>query len=121
MMQMRSLEPVPATRFNFDTAMDRARRLGEQIAAMAKERTPFASLEERLLYYDALPYLGLSRAEERRLLADYATQALPVDSDPHIAVGLARADALAAAGKRLDSLTEVTKVYEAGIDAFEAK
>jgi NAD(P)H-dependent FMN reductase len=121
MMQMRSLEPVPATRFNFDAAVDRSRQLGERIAAMAKERIPFASLEERLLYYDALPYLGLSRAEERRLLADYATQALPIDSDAHIAVGLARADALAAAGKRLDSLTEVTKVYEAGIDAFEAK
>ncbi len=121
MMQMRSLEPVPVTRFNFDAAMDRSKQLGEQIAAMAKERIPFASLEERLLYYDALPYLGLSRAQERRLLADYATQALPVDSDPHIAIGLAKADALAAAGKRLDSLTEVTKVYEAGNDAFEEK
>jgi len=120
MMQMRPLEPVPVTRFNFDAAIERSKELGEQIAAMASERMPFSSLEERLLYYDALPYLGLSRAEERRLLADYATQALPSGSDPDIARGLARADALSAAGRKLDSLTEVTSVYEAGVKVFES-
>ena len=120
MLQMRALDPVPATRFNFKASMQRSNELGQQIASMAKERIPFAGLEERLLYYDALPYLGLSRAAERRLLADYATQALPADADPKIAGGLAQADALAAAGKNLDSLIEVTKVYEAGLKVFES-
>jgi multimeric flavodoxin WrbA len=111
MMQMRALEPLPATRFNLEAAVDRAGRFGEKIAAMAKQRLPFAGLEERLLWYDGLPYLSLSRADERRLLADLAIQALPSPENATNALGLARADALSAAGKSMDSLIEVTRVY----------
>jgi NAD(P)H-dependent FMN reductase len=121
MMQMRALEPLPATRFNFGAAVQRAGELGSQIAGMAQQRAPFASLEERLLWYDALPYLGLDRAGERRLLADLTTAALPADADPAVPCGLARADALAAAGRPVESLTEITRVYEAGAKAFEGK
>lgn len=121
MMQMRALEPLPATRFNFDTAIKRAGELGSQIAGMAKKRVPFDGLEERLLWYDALPYLGLSRAEERHLLASLTTMALPVDADASVPSGLARAGALAAAGQHVESLTEITRVYEAGVKAFEEK
>lgn len=121
MMQMRALEPVPATRFNFDAAVQRAGELGSQIAEISQQRAPFAGLEERLLWYDGLPYLGLSRAGERRLLADLTTAALPADADPAIPCGLARADALAAEGRSLESLAEITQVYEAGVKAFEGK
>ncbi len=120
-MQMRALEPLPATRFNFGAAVQRAGELGSQIAGMAQQRAPFAGLEERLLWYDALPYLGLSRAGERRLLADLTTAALPSDADTAIPRGLARADALAAAGQVLESLTEITRVYEAGVRELEGK
>jgi hypothetical protein len=121
MMQMRAIEPLPATRFNFDAALQRARELGSQIAGMAHARAPFLGLEERLLWYDALPYLGLSRANERRLLADLTTAALPSDTDPAVPRGLAKADALAAAGRPLESLVEVTRVYEAGVKAYEGR
>ena len=120
-MQMRAIEPLPATRFNFDAAVQRAGELGSQIAGMAQKRTPFEGLEERLLWYDALPYLGLSRAGERRLLAGLITQALPISADADISRGLARADALAAAGRELEALTEITRVYEAGVKAFDEK
>ena len=119
-MQMRALEPLPATRFNFDGALKRAGELGSQIAAMSKQRDPFASLEERLLWYDDLPYLGLSRAAERRLLADLAAMADPREGDAAKQYGLAQADALAAAGRNMEALTEITRVYEAGVKAFEA-
>jgi NAD(P)H-dependent FMN reductase len=121
MMQMRALEPLPTTRFNFDAAVQRAGELGSQIAGMAQKRTPFEGLEERLLWYDALPYLGLSRAGERRLLAGLITEALPVSADAAISRGLARADALVAAGRELEALTEITRVYEAGVKAFDGK
>ena len=121
MMKMRAIEPLPATRFNFDKAMQRAAELGSQIARMGQQRTPFAGLEERLLWYDALPYLGLNRVGERRLLAGLITQALPISADAAIPRGLARADALAAAGQALESLTEITRVYEAGVKAFDGK
>jgi len=121
MMQMRALEPVPATRFNFAAAKQRAGILGGQVAHMSSKRIPFQSLEERLIWYDALPYLGVSRGAERRLLAGLTVQALSEDSACPGAVGLARADELEAAGEKLEALTEITRVYEAGVAAFEKK
>jgi hypothetical protein len=88
---------------------------------MVGQRKPFSGVEERLLWYDALPYLGLSRAAERRLLADLTTMALTSDPESKIAGRLIRADALAASGRMLESLTEVTRVYDAGVKAFEGK
>lgn len=120
MMQMRALEPLPGTRFNLDAALKQAGELGTQIAGMAKQHAPFAGLEERLLWYDNLPYLGLSRAAEPRLLADLTTLALPKAGDAARQYGLAHADALAAAGSPLGSLAEITIVYEAGIKSFDA-
>lgn len=101
--------------------MQRAGEIGVERAGMIQRRTPFASLEERLLWYDLLPYLVLSRAGERRLLADLTTMALRPNTDVAVPCGLARADALGAAGRLLESLTEVTRVYEAGVKAFEEK
>jgi hypothetical protein len=121
MMQMRAIEPLPATRFNFELALRQAGELGHKIAGMVQERRPFSGVEERSLWYDALPYLALSRAAERRLLADLTTLALPGAADPQIASGLVRADALEASGRLLESLTEVTRAYEAGIKVFEKK
>jgi multimeric flavodoxin WrbA len=119
MMQMRAIEPLPATRFNFAAAVERAGMLGKKLAAMAGQRHPFAGLEERLLWYDQLPYLSLSRAAERRLLADLAIQALPLHENTGMALGLARAGELSAAGKPMEALVEATRVYEAGLNAFE--
>jgi len=44
---------------------------------------------------------------------------LPSSENTANALGLARADALFAAGKSMDSLIEVTRVCEAGVKAFE--
>ena len=119
-LHMRAIDPLPVTRFNWDAALTRAGHLGAQLASMAGARHRFAGLEERLLWYDALPYLGLSRVAERRLLADLTTAALAKDADPAIARGLAQADLLAARGERLRSLQEITRAYEAAVKAFEA-
>ena len=118
-LQMRALESLPVTRFNWTAALTRARELGAELAGMASARHPFTGLEERLLWYDKLPYLGLSRAGERRLLAALTTAALPETADPTIARGLAQADALAARGESLESLRVITRTYEAGVRVFE--
>jgi multimeric flavodoxin WrbA len=120
MMQMRAIEPLPVTRFNWEAALLRAGELGARIGPMASQRHPFVGVEDRLLWYDDLPYLSLTRAGERRLLADLTTAALPSDADPAIARGLAQADALAARGDALASQQHVTQVYAAGVKAFEA-
>ncbi len=119
MMQMRAIEPLPATRFNFDSALERARELGHEIADMSGKRVPFEGREDLLLWYDDLPYLGLTRLEERRLLADLTTAALPAHADPDVPCGLARSDAMAASGRKLAAMKEITRVYEAGVKAFD--
>ncbi|CAB1084935.1 hypothetical protein D1AOALGA4SA_12436 [Olavius algarvensis Delta 1 endosymbiont] len=120
MMGMRAIEPVPATRFNFNAALQRASELGEEIATMADQRVRFQGLEDKLLWYDGLPYLGMSRVDERRLLAGLAVQGLPSETAEPIALGLSRAHELDAAGRKLDAAVEITKAYNAGIKAFEA-
>jgi hypothetical protein len=121
MLQMRALEPVPATRFNFNQALTRAAELGGQIAGMTKNRVPFKGLEERLVWYDNLPYLGLSHAGERRLLADLVAMETAEKIGCEALSSLARSDAFTAAGQGIDSLLEVTQVYEAGVKALEGK
>ena len=101
MLQMRALDPQPVTRFNWGSAIARAREQGVLLAAMAGKRHPFEGLEERFLWYDDLPYLSMSRAAERRLLAALATEALPDGTLPDIARVLASADRLAAKGEAL--------------------
>jgi multimeric flavodoxin WrbA len=120
-MQMRGIEPLPVTRFNYAATIQRAGELGAELAAMARERKRFAGIEERVLWYDKLPYVGLDRGAERRLLADLTTAALPESADPAIARGLAIADALATQGRDLESLAEVTRAYDAGFRVFERK
>lgn len=120
-MQMRALEPVPATRFNFTQALKRSEDLGTRIAGMTRERHLFRSPEERLVWYDNLPYLGLNRAGERRLLADLVAMEVAEDLGPVLLSGLARSDSLAAAGRSVESLSEITQVFEAGLAVFERK
>jgi len=111
-MQMRALDPVPATRFNLNQATKRAKELGYQIAGMVQKREPFDCREECLLWYDRLPYLGESRANERRLLAAITYEAIPNGRKQAIDGNLARADILATSGQSLDSMKEIGKVID---------
>jgi hypothetical protein len=111
MLQMRALDPVPATRFDFDQALERSRESGRTIAGMATARDPFTSFEERLLWYDNLPYLNESLAGERRLLAALMAEAVPEAQKPEIKGNLARAEILASSGHLLESQAEISKVY----------
>jgi NAD(P)H-dependent FMN reductase len=119
-LQMRALDPVPVTRFNWNSAFARVGELGAALAARAGTRQPFAGVEDRLLWYDNLPYLGLTRAGERRLLAAMTTAALPATADAAIPRHLAEADTLAARGEPLRALQAVTRAYDAGVKVFEA-
>lgn len=121
MMGMRAIEPLPATRFNFNAALERAAELGGEIAKMAVQRARFKGLEDKLLWYDTLPYLGLSRAAERRLLTDLVVRGLAPAEGAPLALDLARADELAAAGRSSEALVEITKVYNAGVKVFDAR
>ena len=120
-MQMRALEPLPSTRFNFEEALYSAAELGRQMVGMRQERRPFSSYEERLLWFDRLPYLGSDRAGERRLLAALTIAAVDTKMKPEISNGLARADILAAAGRTQEAMIETSKVYESCVKILDGK
>lgn len=118
-MQLRALEPLPATRFNLEAALSRAAELGSELGKQAGRSEPFSGREERLAWYDGLPFLSLDRRGERRLLAGYAVRALP-DAE-NLARELADADRLREAGEARRADEEVTRVYEAAVKLFEAR
>ena len=118
-MQMRAIEPLPATRFNFPAALKQAVEQGKRVADSAAKRTPFQGLEERMAWYDSLPYLRMTRADERRLLAGHTTLAGPVEAAASLAGGLVRSEALEMSGRSMEAMTEVTRVYEAGVRMFD--
>jgi multimeric flavodoxin WrbA len=121
MLQMRALPPQPVTRFNWRSALAQFEQRGGQLASMASERHPFESAEERLLSYDNLPYLNLSRAAERRLLAALTTEALPDEALAGVATALAHVEDLTARGHGLESLETITSIYETTVKAFEER
>jgi multimeric flavodoxin WrbA len=118
-LQMRAVDPLPVTRLNWREAVARAAELGAALAARASARQPFAGVEDRLLWYDSLPYLGLTRAGERRLLAALATEALPETAHAAIPRHLAAAEALAAQGEPLRALQQVTRAYDTAMKVFD--
>ena len=114
MMQMRPLGPVPAIRFNMEACKERSREFGEEMAVMSREIVPFDHRDKALALYDKLPYLGLGRLEERRLLADLVTLALPEESRESVAGGLVKADVLAAEDRIPESASVAAEVYTRG-------
>jgi hypothetical protein len=70
------------------------------------------------LAYDRLPYLGENRAAERRLLASITTQAVSDAKKAQIEGDLAQAEILAASGQSLESMNEVSRVYNSCIKAI---
>jgi multimeric flavodoxin WrbA len=118
-MQMRAMAPLPVTRFDFAAGIEKAGRFGKELAGRAGKRVPFAGLEERLLWYDGLPYLGLSRIAERRLLADLAVASVSDDQAGALALKLVESDTSAAEGRAEAAAAEVTDVYESAVKAFE--
>ncbi len=114
-MQMRPLDPVPATRFDFDQAKGKAEALGEKVGKMVNSRALFESQEECWLTYDRLPYLGENRAAERRLLAAITAEATPKDRKKDIDGDLAKADILAASGESLEALSEISRIYNSAV------
>ena len=63
----------------------------------------------------------LSPKDIRRLLADLVALEVSEDLGADALSGFARSDCCAAAGRSVDSLSEITQVYEAGVKAFQRK
>jgi len=119
MLQMRPLEPVPVTRFNYSAALRQSGELGESLAEESRNRGKFGGREEILGLYDGLPFINATRLEERRLLANLVTLALPEEDRLAPASDLAVADVLAAGGRKDEAAAKVTEVFSAALSKYE--
>jgi len=120
-MQMRAIEPLPATRFDFNKAIKDAKLSGHRLAQMMPSRTAYKSSEECWLDYVYMPYIGENRAVERRLLAAIAYEAVPKGRRQEVDGDIAHADILAAAGQSLEAMIEITSVYNSCVKIIDGK
>ena len=109
-MWMRAIDPLPVTRFNLKQANVSAEDSGYKLAKMAKES--FENRDDRDFWYDNLPYLSNTNAEERRLLAAIAFQRVPKENKAEVQGDLAEVDILFASGRTLESMIETSKIYD---------
>ena len=109
-MWMRAIEPLPVTRFDLKQANLRVRESGYNLARMARE--PFKTRDDRDFWYDNLPYLRDSNAQERRLLAAVAYQRVSEEGKVALQGDWAEADILNASGRTLESMIEISKIYD---------
>jgi multimeric flavodoxin WrbA len=107
---MRAIEPLPATRFDLKQALVKAEEGGFKVARMSKE--PFADRDARDLWYDNVPYLKATNAEERELLAALAYEAVPDAKKAEVKGTFMEAEKLAASGRNLESMLETTKIID---------
>ena len=107
---MRAIEPLPVTRFDLKQANLNAVESGYRLAGMAKE--PFETRTDRDFWYDNLPYLANTNREERKLLAAVAYQGVPEESKAEVQGDWAKSDILAASGRTLESMIEISKIYD---------
>ena len=77
---------------------------------MVKE--PFETRDDRDFWYDNMPYLADTNAEERRLLAAVAYQGVPEENKAEVQGDWAEADILSASGRTLESMIETSKIYD---------
>lgn len=120
-MGMRAVEPVPVTRFNLEEATLKAKTLGTELVEKARNRQPFAGLE-RLDWYDRLPYLGMSRVEERTYLVELVARAAANTNSPESKLcqeALDQAQILFDSGDRDAALNLIERAYNEGVKALE--
>jgi NAD(P)H-dependent FMN reductase len=119
MLQMRPLDPVPVTRFNYKACIKRSGELGEELAKAIRHRQRFNGREETLGLYDTLPFINMSRLEERRLLASLVTRALPEEERDDSPEDLMDADILAAEGRTTQSAAKITQAFNRALKRYD--
>ena len=107
---------MPVTRFDMDAALTKAELSGREIAGM--EKKPFESRDERDYWYDNVLYLAMSNAEERRLLAAVTYEGLPVEKKEQVNGSWANSDILSTAGQTLESMNEISRIYDSSFEKY---
>jgi len=118
---LRALEAVPATRFNFTSAKQRAYKQGR--ALLQAERKPFKNMAERLVYYSRLKFADWDMVDENfwlteGILAHVVETEANAAELAHAREKFAEAQQLRAAGEKYAAAEPLVAAYEAGVTAW---
>lgn len=116
-MWMQGINPLPVTRFNLEDAVAVAETNGKILAGMEKKQ--FENRDERDFYYDNLPLLSANNADERKLLAAIAFEALPAEKKAKTEGSWAAADSSLVNGQIFTSMSEISKIYDSAFKLYE--
>ena len=110
---IRALEPLPVSRFNFEKALKKANELGRKLAEEAKMKKPFKSLEERIRYFSSIKYMNMDMVDEILLLAEQLLKSSPKQEYKEEAMSYyKRAKELISKGEKNKAITYAVKAYE---------
>jgi len=122
-LQLRGMDPIPVTRFNFRPACEEAFQAGRRMAELV-ERGERPVGARRLAAFADLPYLRFDYVEERLLLARLLVEGITREREATAAAGRAReawkqAEGLVARGEREAAIPLINEAYRAGISVWE--
>jgi len=110
--RMRSIDPTPVSRFNFDEAIKGLHTSGRKLANLSKEKMPFRDLSEVSQYYQSLPFLNCDILDTYMLLI---TQLLKVAKSNQIEYAkkeYEKAMSLIQSNDRIEAVKHAVNAYE---------
>ncbi|MCS7105238.1 MAG: flavodoxin family protein [Thermofilaceae archaeon] len=118
----RPVSIMPVTRYNFETALVEARFNGSKLVNI--NRQPFASLSEKLVYLESLPYMKYEATDEMLYLARQAIHALArkgrIDLAGSLSYKIEEAETLRRLGLHQDALRLSVEVQEESMRLFNS-
>ena len=110
--QLRSIDPTPVSRFNFESALKNLFESGKKLVDLSKEKKPFENLWDRIEYYERLDYMNYTFIDEIMLLAKYLIE---TSKSPKLAEAkkeYEKARELINKGKRVEASRHAVKAYD---------
>jgi len=112
---LRPFDPIPVSRFNFQTALKRAYAAGQELASTGPSRQPFEDLAAKITHFYKLKYLRYDIVDELIMVAEQMLDS----SEAEQAVidrcrnALEQARDLRREGKKDEAIAPAVEVYEA--------
>ena len=111
---LRPIDPIPVSKFNFQTALKEAYVGGQEVAKRALSRRPFENLTEKITHFSRLKYLNYDIVDEIIMLV---TQILDSSKAQQSVIDkcrgtLKQAHNLRDEGRKEEAIKYATEIYE---------
>jgi multimeric flavodoxin WrbA len=112
--EMRGINPLPVSRFNFDKSLKEAYDSGILLVKLSEDRKPFINLTDRIAYHHSLRFMNCDIVDEILLLAEQLLE-ISVEKEAEIEKAKTeyeKARRLIEQGRKVESIKHAVKAYE---------